>query len=59
MLALPMLAGGKRERQGKGQIHSPLHPCTKAPEWNSLCWLMESEKEEKEWRKVALSEREK
>jgi hypothetical protein len=30
----------------------------RAPEWNSLCWLVESEREEKESRKVALLERE-
>jgi hypothetical protein len=53
-----MLAGGKRKKEGKGEIHSPLYPCTRIPEWNSLCWLVESEGEEKEKRKVALSERE-
>jgi hypothetical protein len=30
----------------------------RVPEWNSLCWLVESERE-KERRIVALSEREK
>jgi hypothetical protein len=29
----------------------------RAAEWNSLWWLLESEREEKERRKVALSER--
>jgi hypothetical protein len=42
-----MLAGGKKEREGKrgrGKIHSPLQPSTRAPE----CWQVESEREEKE-----------
>jgi hypothetical protein len=26
----------------------------RAPEWNSLCWLVESEREKKEKRKVTL-----
>jgi hypothetical protein len=44
ILASPMLAGGKREREGRGRIYSPLHPCMRAPEWNSQCWLVESER---------------
>jgi hypothetical protein len=39
-------------------VNSPVHSCTRAPEWNSLCWLVEDEREEKERRKGALSERE-
>jgi hypothetical protein len=42
---------------GRGKIHSPLHPCTSAPEWNFQCWLVERKREEKEKRKVTLSER--
>jgi hypothetical protein len=54
-----MLVGKEREgREGK-KIHSSFHPYTRAPEWNSLRWLVDSEREEKERRKVALSEREK
>jgi hypothetical protein len=52
-----MLTGGKRGKR-RWKIHSPLHPCTRAPEWNSLCLLVESEREKKERRKFALSERE-
>jgi hypothetical protein len=37
-----MLAGGKK--RGRGKIHSPLQPSTRAPE----CWQVESEREEKE-----------
>jgi hypothetical protein len=48
----------EREREkGRGKVHSPLHPCTMTPKWNSLCWLVESEGEEKERRKVVLFER--
>jgi hypothetical protein len=34
ILACSMLAGGKREREEEGgkSIHSPLHPCMRAPE---------------------------
>jgi hypothetical protein len=47
----------ERERgKGTGKIHSLLHPCTRAPECNSLCWLVEKRERK---RKVALSEREK
>jgi hypothetical protein len=35
-----------RERKGRGRIHLPLHPCMMTHEWNSLCWLVESEREE-------------
>jgi hypothetical protein len=38
-----MLAGGKREK-GEGRIHSPLYFCMRALDWNSLCWLVESER---------------
>jgi hypothetical protein len=33
--------GWWKEREGKGrrEIHSTLHPCMRAPEWISLCWL--------------------
>jgi hypothetical protein len=42
-------AGWWKEGEGKGRerIHSPLHPCTTVPEWNSLCWLVEYEREER------------
>jgi hypothetical protein len=53
-----MLAGGKREREGKRESPFTPLPLHRAPEWNSLCWLVESEREEKERRKVALLERE-
>jgi hypothetical protein len=53
-----MLVVERETGKGRGKIHSPLHPCTRGPEWSSLCWLVESEREEKERRKVALSERE-
>jgi hypothetical protein len=39
--------------KGRGKICSPLHPFMRAPEWNSLGWLVESETEEEERRKVA------
>jgi hypothetical protein len=43
----------ERERgKGRGKIHSPLQPCMRAPDWNVLCWLVESEREEKERRKL-------
>jgi hypothetical protein len=49
----------EREKgKGKGKVHSPLHLYMTDTEWNSLCWLVESEREEKEKWKVALSERE-
>jgi hypothetical protein len=49
----------ERERgKGREKIHSPLYSCIRAPEWNFLCWVVESELEGKERRKVALSERE-
>jgi hypothetical protein len=44
----------ERERKGRGRIHLPLYPGIRAPEWNSLCWLMKSEREENERRKFAL-----
>jgi hypothetical protein len=53
-----MLAGEKKEQEGKGKINSPFHPCTRTPEWNSLCWLLERKREEKERRKIALFKRE-
>jgi hypothetical protein len=58
---LPLNWLGKRERgKGRGKTHSSLHhPCMRAPERSSLCWLVESERGEKERRKVALSEGEK
>jgi hypothetical protein len=38
----------ERERgKERGKIHLPLHPCTRAPEWNSLHWLVEIERERK------------
>jgi hypothetical protein len=50
----------ERERgKEREKTHSPLHPCMRAPEWNYLCWLVESKREEKERGKVALLEREK
>jgi hypothetical protein len=50
----------ERERgERKGENSFTPHPCTQAPEWNSLCWLGDSEREEKERRKVALSETDK
>jgi hypothetical protein len=49
-----MLVGGKTEKEGKWEIHSPLHPYTIAPEWNSLCWLGESEREEKKGEKLSF-----
>jgi hypothetical protein len=50
----------EREKgKGKRESHSSLHPYTRAPEWNSLCWLVESKREEKKRGKVALSVREK
>jgi hypothetical protein len=52
-----MLVGGKREREGKGEIYSPFYPCTRAPEWNFLCWVVENERKGKERRKVSLSRR--
>jgi hypothetical protein len=45
----------RERRKGRGNIHL----YKKIPEWNSLCWLVESEREEKERRKVALLETEK
>jgi hypothetical protein len=39
----------EREREkGSGKIHLPLHSYMRVPEWNSLCWLVESEIQEKE-----------
>jgi hypothetical protein len=57
-----MLIDGETEkeregREGRKSIH-PSNPYMRVPEWNSLCWLVESERR-KERRKVALSEREK
>jgi hypothetical protein len=48
-----MLTGGKRG-EGRRKIYSLLYPCMTAPECNSRCWLMKSERE-KEKRKVAFS----
>jgi hypothetical protein len=48
-------AGWWKEREGReGKMHSLLHPSRKAPEWNSLCQMVESESEEKDRSKVAL-----
>jgi hypothetical protein len=54
-----MLVGGKREGEGKGENPFTFHPYRRVPLWNSLCWLVESERKEKERRKVAISDREK
>jgi hypothetical protein len=42
-------AGWWKEREGKRRerFHSLLHSCMRGPEWNSLCWLVESESEER------------
>jgi hypothetical protein len=41
-----MLAGRKRERgKGKREDLFTLSPLHEAPEWNSLCWLVEREME--------------
>jgi hypothetical protein len=42
----------EREERERGKS---IHPYMRDPEWNSLCWLVTSEREEKERRKVALS----
>jgi hypothetical protein len=42
-----MLAGGKRERERGGENQSH-HPCTRAPEWNFLGWLVKRGKRKKE-----------
>jgi hypothetical protein len=44
----------RQRKERRGKIHLLLHPCTRAPDWNSLCWLVEREKEEKGRRRVAL-----
>jgi hypothetical protein len=54
-----MLVGGKREREGKGENPFNSPSGMRAPKWNSLYWLVENEREEKERRKVALSDTEK
>jgi hypothetical protein len=55
-----MLAGGKeREEKGRERIHSPLLPCMRVPEWNSLFWLVESVREEKGRWIIAFLDREK
>jgi hypothetical protein len=53
-----MLIVGRERGKGRRKIHSPFHLCMRIPEWHSLCWLVESERGEKERRKVALSEKE-
>jgi hypothetical protein len=49
----------EREREENRDNPFTPHPCTRLPEWSSLCWLAESEREEKERKKVALWKREK
>jgi hypothetical protein len=51
-------AGWWKEGEGKerGRIHSPLHPCTRAPEWNFLCWLV-TEREERGGGQLPFGER--
>jgi hypothetical protein len=35
----------ERERgKEREKIHTPFHLCTRAPEWNSLWWLVKSER---------------
>jgi hypothetical protein len=51
-----MLVGGKREREGKGEIYSPFYPCTRAPEWNFLRWLV-TEREERGGGQLPFGER--
>jgi hypothetical protein len=47
MLTSPVLVGGKRERKGKRENLFTPPTYTSPPEWNSLCWLVESKREEK------------
>jgi hypothetical protein len=47
-----MLDGGRREKEREGD--SPLHSCMRAYEWSSLCWQVETERQGKGRRKVAL-----
>jgi hypothetical protein len=50
-----MLAGRKKEgEREEGKYQSPLHPCMRTREWNSLCWPVKREREEKGRREVAL-----
>jgi hypothetical protein len=58
MLASPIFAGGEREREREGGIY-PFRERTvflrDTPEWNCLCWLVETEGKGR--RKIALCER--
>jgi hypothetical protein len=44
----------RERRKGREKIHLPLHSCIRTSDWNSLCWLVESEREEKGKKKAAL-----
>jgi hypothetical protein len=49
ILASPTLFGGKKGkgREGGIFIQPSTHSCKRAPEWNSLCGLVDSERKKK------------